>query len=463
MNTLDLSNIKNIHCVGIGGIGVSGLAELLQRKGYQVSGSDLNNTAIITRLRNLGVRIEQGHKADYIGAADLVVYSSAVAADNAELQAAKTAGIPLISRGQLLAQLMQPYFSIAVVGTHGKTTTTGFIANTLVAARLDPTYVIGGQIRSQETTARFGNSNYFIAEADESDGSFLFMKPNIAIITNIEADHLENYGGDFEQLKASFLQFIEALPEDSLVVLGVDCPVVRSLLPKITRRFVTFGFSEAADFRVKRTTTSGLVSQVIVQRPHLITLMLILQIAGEHNVLNALASVVIANELGISDEALTAGLQSFPGMSRRFHPHGALSVENGKALLFEDYGHHPSAIAATLAMAKEAWPNQRIVLVFQPHRYSRTRDLIDDFVRVLSRADLLVLTDVYAASEQLDEAGSAEKLYNALQKQQVSAIFIPNLDAVAERLPKRLQPDDIVILQGAGNVSSIASKLKTCH
>jgi len=416
MSVLDSPLIKNIHCVGIGGIGISGLAELLQKKGYSVSGSDVNDSAIVSRLKRLGIHFEKGHKAENVKTTDLVVYSSAIADDNPELLAAKAAGILLISRGQLLAELMQSYFGIAVAGTHGKTTSTGFIANTFVVADFDPTYVIGGRIRDQDSTIRFGKSQYFIAEADESDQSFLFMKPNIAVITNIEADHLENYEGDFGQLKRSFLQFIETLPKDSLAVLGIDCPIIRSLLSKITRRVITFGFSEEADFRVRRLTIQGLQSQIIIQRPHTTALMLTLNLPGKHNVLNALAAVVVANEVGITDEALTQGLQNFPGMSRRFHPHGELSVSNGKVLLFEDYGHHPSAIAATLAMAKQVWPHQRIVLVFQPHRYSRTRDLMDDFVRVLSRADMLVLLDVYAASEQHDKEGSAEKLYKHLLK-----------------------------------------------
>lgn len=453
-------SVKHIHCIGIGGIGVSGIAELLSQKGYQVSGSDVNDSSIISRLKLLGLRIEKGHRAEYVATVDLVVYSSAIADDNLELQAAKTAGIPLISRGKLLAELMHEHFGIAVAGTHGKTTTTGFLANTFVAADYDPTYVIGGRIRDQETTVRFGKSQYFIAEADESDQSFLYMSPHIAVITNIEADHLENYAGGFEQLKQSFLQFIETMPKDGFAVLGIDCPIVRSLLPKISRRAVTFGFADDADYRVLNSQIVGLNSQFTVQRMNTPKLILRLNLPGKHNIQNALPAVVIANELGIPDEMLTKGLQEFPGMGRRFHSHGEIAVKGGKALLFEDYGHHPSAIAATISMAKQAWPGQRIILVFQPHRYSRTRDLMSDFVRVLSQADMLVLLDVYAASEQPDDTGSTKALMQALEQAHVIPLFIPQLDQVSEQLPNLLQPNDIVILQGAGSVGSLASRIR---
>lgn len=459
MNYLN-STIKRIHCIGIGGIGLSGLAELLQKKGFELSGSDVHCSDVTDRLSKLGVRIDQGHKAEYVKSADLVVYSSAVSNENPEIKAAKSSNIPLVLRGVLLAELIQDYFSIAVAGTHGKTTTTGFIAQLFETAKLDPSYAIGGKIRDHETSVRLGESRYFIAEADESDQSFLYMHPNIAVITNIEADHLENYGSDFEQLKASFLQFIESMPQDGLVILGIDCPVARSLLSKITRRVVTFGFSEEADFRAVHCYYDGMHSHVTVRRPNTASLSLNLQVPGKHNVLNAIASVVLANELGLSDDVLVKGLERFPGMGRRFHPHGEIILPSGKALLFEDYGHHPSAIAATLSMAKQAWPDQRIVMVFQPHRYSRTRDLMDDFARVLHSADVLVLLDVYAASEIPDEKGSAKALYEVLLQQNLKPVFIPEFDQVSKRLHAILHSNDIVILQGAGSVGSLAEAIK---
>jgi UDP-N-acetylmuramate--alanine ligase len=462
MSRFDLSTIQHVHCIGVGGIGVSGIAELLQRLGYSVSGSDARETAITRRLATLGLRIEIGHQSDYLQSSDLVVYSSAIAKDNPERQLAESAGIPLLSRGELLAILMKPYDQrIAVAGTHGKTTTTGLIANTLVHADRDPTYVIGGRLRDQETTIRQGKSSVIVVEADESDGSFLFMRPTIAVITNIEADHLENYDGDFNRLQQSFLDFIAALPDHGVAILGIDCPVIRSLLPRITRPVLTFGFSSEADFRVIDFNIQGLKSQFNLGRPNgLAPLSMTLAMPGQHNILNALAAVVIADLMAIPDDRLQKSLHCFPGMGRRFHPHGHIALSAGSAMLFEDYGHHPSAIAATLAMVKQAWPQRRIVLVFQPHRYSRTRDLIDEFVALLCDVDVLVLLEVYAASETLIPEGSADTLYQALETaRQGPTIFMPEFQRVSQRLPAILHSGDIVILQGAGNVGALAQEL----
>lgn len=464
MTAFNHTSVKNIHCIGIGGIGVSGLAELLQRQGFQVSGSDINETAVTARLKSLGLRVDRGHCAENLAAADLVVYSSAVMADNPEVEAARKLGIPLMLRGELLAELMRSYFAIAVSGTNGKTTTTGVIASIFETAEYDPTYVIGGQLRGRETTVRCGHSAYFIAEADESDASFLFMRPKIAVITNIQEDHLEHYHGDFNRLQHSFLEFVERLPTDGLAVVGIDCPILRSLLPAIRKRasrLLTFGFSEDADYRALNSKTQGLQSSFLVQSPagSLSSLEMILNIPGRYNILNALAGITVAHEVGISNTALVAALENFPGMGRRFHPRGSIPVSGGTALLFEDYGHHPTAIAATLDMVRQVWPTRRIVMIFQPHRYSRTRDHREDFARVLSRTDKLVLLDVYAASEVPLEGGSAANLCDALKQRGRPPIFVPKLEEVPGCLQTVLQADDIVILQGAGNVGRLVTQL----
>jgi len=464
MTILDNDSIKNIHCIGIGGIGVSGIAEILLRKGYCVTGSDLHKTEITTRLRSLGLRVYLKHQAENIQGADLIVYSSAISNDNPEMVAARLAEIPLISRGQLLAELIQPYFNIVVSGTNGKTTTTGLIARIFDVANRDPNYLIGGYIRGQKATVRYGQSQYFIAEADESDASFLFMRPKVAVVTNIQPDHLENYGGDFQQLQRSFVDFIKKISnKNGFAMIGADCPFLQKLLPEMRAgaRVKTFGFSTVADYQALDYQVCGLGSTFLVHcGVDRLPLKVSLNIPGRYNVLNALAAIGVAHEVGISDTALISALKSFPGMQRRFHPHGRISLTKGEALLFEDYGHHPSAIAATLETARQIWPHQRIVLVFQPHRYSRTRDLMNDFVDVLCKADVLVLMDIYAASETPVEEGSAKKLFEALEAVgNRFAVFVPEMDQVPTSVKALLCPNDIVILQGAGTVGQLASKL----
>ena len=461
MAILDNQSIRTVHCVGIGGIGVSGIAEILLQKGYQVSGSDVSKNPIITRLQKLGATISQGHMPDNVQHADLVVYSSAITPDNPELQAAKIAGIPLISRGQLLAELMHAHCGIAVSGTHGKTTTTGLLAQIFMLADMDPTYFIGGKIQDQDSTVRLGKGEYFIAEADESDASFLCMSPKIIVVTNIEPDHLENYDGDFHCLKQSFLDFIQKLPEDGVVILGIDNPIIRELLPKISRRVVTFGFCEEADVSVLDFKQKGLRSHFHVKRPDdLSPLSLQLNLPGQHNVLNALAAIAVAHEVGIGDASLLQALSEFPGVSRRFHAHGEIKVKGGKALLFDDYGHHPSAIEATLVVARQVWPDRRIVLVFQPHRYSRTRDLLQEFAKVLSTPDMLVLLDVYSAGEQAIAGCNGRILCDAIiQQGKITPIFVPEFEQLPTVLADVLRADDIVLLQGAGSIGTMAETL----
>lgn len=460
MVILDQS-IRKVHCMGIGGIGVSGIAEILLGKGYQVSGSDISKSPIITRLQDLGATISQGHAPDNVRHADLVVYSSAITQDNPEFRTAKMAGLPLISRGKLLAELMKGYCGIAVSGTHGKTTTTGLLAQIFVSADLDPTYFIGGRIRDQDSTVRLGTGHYFIAEADESDVSFLYMSPQIIVVTNVEPDHLENYDGDFHRLKQSFLDFIHKLPEDGVAILGIDNPVIRELLPKISRRVMTFGFSRDADIRVLDFKQVGLRSHFLVERPDdLPALSVQLNLPGRHNVLNALAAIGVAHEASINDTSLLQSLSEFPGIGRRFHAHGEITVKGGKALLFDDYGHHPSAVEATLTVARQAWPDRRIVLVFQPHRYSRTRDLFQEFAKALSTPDILVLLEVYSAGEQPIADYNGRRLYESIiQQGQITPIFVPDIDQLPAALEDVLQADDIVLLQGAGSIGALVKTL----
>ncbi len=461
MAILDDQSIRTVHCMGIGGIGVSGVAEILLRKGYQVSGSDVSKGPAIVRLKDLGATISQGHAAGNIQDADLVVYSSAIRQDNPELEAAKKANIPLISRGQLLAELMKESCGIAISGTHGKTTTTGLLSQIFVSAGTDPSYLIGGKINDQSSTVRLGGGNYFIAEADESDASFLYMSPKIIVVTNIEPDHLEAYEGSFQHLTQSFLDFIEALPEDGVAIVGIDNSVIRELIPKISRRVVTFGFSEDADIHVTDFKQEGLQSYFRVKRAgDKPSLSVQLNLPGQHNVLNALAAIGVSQEVGIDDDTLLTTFVKFPGVGRRFHAHGEIAVQGGKALLFEDYGHHPSAVEATIKVARQAWPDRRIVLVFQPHRYSRTRDLLQEFAVTLSAPDVLVLLDVYSAGEQPIESGDGSALCEAISQQgQITPTFVPDIDKLPAVLEDVLCADDIVLLQGAGSVGAMAKTL----
>jgi len=458
---LDNQSIQKIHCMGIGGIGVSGVAEILLRKGYQVSGSDISKSSVITRLQDLGATISQGHTPDNVQHADLVVYSSAIQKDNPEFEAARKAQIPLISRGQLLAELMKGSFGVAVSGTHGKTTTTGLLAQIFVSAGVDPSYFIGGRINDQNSTVRLGDGDYFIAEADESDASFLCMSPKITVVTNIEPDHLESYEGNFHHLTQSFLDFIQKLPEDGVAILGIDNPVIRELIPKISRPVLTFGFSQDADIRVTDFKQEGLQSHFRVKRPgDLPSLSVQLNLPGQYNVLNALAAIGVSQVARIDDTSLLKALCEFPGVGRRFHAHGEITVNGGKALLFDDYGHHPSAVEATINVARQAWPDRRIVLVFQPHRYSRTRDLLQEFSKSLSKPDVLVLCDVYSAGERPIAGGDGQTLCETISQQgQITPIFVPEIDKLPFVLEDVLKPDDIVLLQGAGSIGVVAKTL----
>ena len=450
--------IKHIFCIGIGGIGVSGLAEILLRRGYKVSGSDAHRTAITERLERLGINVFKSHDRSNLKGVDAVVYSTAIPSDNAERQEALRLKLPIVRRGQLLAELMNLTTSIAVSGTHGKTTTTGLTSYLLVEAGVNPTCVMGGILNNLSSPIIVGDLDYFVAEADESDASFMHMYPTVAVVTNIEADHMETYNNDFNCLKQTFIDFLRKLPKHGVAVLCIDDPIVKEIEPHIFCNKITYGFSsqamiQASNFHQERLQTSFKVK--INDECHEVAL----NLPGRHNVLNALASISVAFYLKLSISSVIDSFKSFPGVGRRFYSHGSLKVEGGSALLFDDYGHHPTEVDATLTAAKEAWPSRRIVLVFQPHRYTRTRDLFDDFIKVLAKTEMLVLLDVYSAGEDPIEGADGKALYKAVHVQQNNAIFVEHNEDLLGVLKTVIQPDDIVLLQGAGSIGPLAANL----
>lgn len=452
---------NNVFCIGIGGIGVSGLAELLHRQGVHVAGSDASKNTQTEHLKSLGITVYEGHDAKHIAGAELVVYSSAIQSDNPERIAAVEKQIPLITRGQLLAQVMKAYCGISVAGTHGKTTTSGIIAWVFLAAKKDPTFMIGGVLRDRHSPMQIGQSPFFIAESDESDASFLFLAPTVGVITNIDADHMETYQHDFGQLKKCFLQFANHVVPDGFVIACIDDPVVRELIPSMTSRVITYGASSDADYQLIHFQQNGLRSFFSVKMPNHETISFELNLIGQHNALNAVTAIIIAQEYHLPISAVQNALRTFPGMGRRFHPHGEIAVKNGSALLFDDYGHHPAELNATLIAAKAAFPDRRIVMVFQPHRYTRTRDLLPEFVAVLKLVDQLILTEVYAASEQPIAGADGRALFEAVKQSGAThPIFVPDLSDLPTVLATCLKPNDVVILQGAGNIVTMVDKLK---
>ncbi len=453
--------VKRIHCIGIGGIGVSALAALLLKKGYEVSGSDLVENNNTKRLQALGAKIIIGHVPESIDGVDRVVYSSAISTDNPEFCAAKAAGIPLLRRGEVLAELMSQYEGIAIAGTHGKTTTSSLVSFLLLSAGLDPSFLIGGLLQDKNRPSQLGSGAHFVAEADESDASFLYMKPKFAVVTNIDADHLETYDGDFKKLQDAFLLFLQAIPADGAAIVCIDDPIIRNLLPKIKCRCLTYGFSEDADFQILDYHQEGLTSLFKVDcKDYAEPLPIEFTLPGKHNALNATAAVIIGSLLKVDDQRIKQGIANFPGVGRRFHCHGEMPVSDGLALAIEDYGHHPNEIKATLAAAKLAWPERRIVVVFQPHRFSRTRDLYQEFCTVLSDAHQLILLDIYTAGEKPIEGVSSERLLGDVSLEAESQpIYVSDIDHLPQALKKHCRRDDIVIFQGAGSVGSFARQL----
>jgi UDP-N-acetylmuramate--alanine ligase len=455
-----MRRVKRIHFVGIGGTGMCGIAEVLLNLGYQVTGSDLRGSAVTARLERLGAQVFIGHAADHVRGADVVVSSSAVRSENPEITGAREMRIPVVRRAEMLAELMRYRHGIAVAGTHGKTTTTTMIATIFAEAGLDPTFVIGGLVNSAGSNARLGASRYLIAEADESDASFLHLQPLISVVTNIEADHMDTYGGDFGRLRRVFDEFLHNLPFYGVAVMCLDDPVVRELIPAISRSVLTYGFDEAADFRITQWERDGMNSRFTVTRPQGEPLSLELRIPGRHNVLNATAAIAVASDEGIDDEAIVRGIERYQGVGRRFQIYGDIPVAGGSALLVDDYGHHPTEVGATIEAVRQAWPDRRLVMVYQPHRYTRTRDLYEDFSMVLSTVDVLLMLDVYAAGEEPIAGADGRSLCRTIRARgQVDPIFVERPEQVAAALKTQLRPGDVLLTQGAGNIGALAAEL----
>ena len=453
--------VQRIHFVGIGGVGMGGIAEVMINLGYEVSGSDLGSNAVTRRLRDMGARVTQGHAAENVQGCDVVVISSAVGEDNPEVVAAREQRIPVVPRAEMLAELMRFRFGIAVAGTHGKTTTTSLVATVLAEGGLDPTFVIGGKLNSAGTHARLGASRYLVAEADESDASFLHLQPMMAIVTNIDADHMETYGGDFERLKDTFVEFLHHLPFYGLAVLCADDANIADIRARISRPVQTYGLSEDADVRATVIEQHGNRTRFHVNsRITDSELDVTLNLPGQHNVLNALAAITVAQELGVSDAAICEALSRFEGIGRRFQIYGEMDVGGKQVLHVDDYGHHPTEMAATLRAIREGWPERRLVLVFQPHRYSRTRDLFEDFCRVLSEVDVLVLLEVYAAGEAPVTGADGRALARAIRlRGQVDPLFVEDVEELPQVLVNVLQDQDVLLTLGAGSVGAIAQSL----
>ncbi|SDX49768.1 UDP-N-acetylmuramate--L-alanine ligase [Allochromatium warmingii] len=456
-----MGRVRRLHFIGIGGSGMSGIAELMANLGYEVAGSDQRDSEVTQRLRSLGVEIFIGHRAEQVTDADAVVVSTAIDETNPEIQQAREQRIPIVRRAEMLAELMRFYYGVAVAGTHGKTTTTSLVASLLAEGGLDPTFVIGGRLNSAGANARLGTTKYLVAEADESDASFLYLQPMVSIVTNIDADHMRTYGNDFDRLRQTFMEFLHHLPFYGLAVLCIDDPEVRALVPEVPRPVRTYGTRPEADLRASEIQQDGMRTSFLVHGAEFAQpLAVTLNLPGRHNVLNALAAISVALELGVDEAAIVRALAGFQGVGRRFVAHEVRDPHGRQILVVDDYGHHPRELAATLAAAREGWRGRRLVLVFQPHRYSRTQEQFEDFVAVLSTPDALVLCEVYPAGEQPIAGADGRALSRAIRvRGECDPIFAQDLAAVPGLLAKLLRDGDIVLVSGAGDIGGLAARL----
>lgn len=457
-----MGRVRRVHFVGIGGAGMSGIAEVMLNLGYDVQGSDLRTNPVTQRLESLGATVYIGHDPCHVKDTDVIVVSSAVTEDNPEVAAARELRIPVVPRAEMLAELMRFRFGIAVAGTHGKTTTTSLVASLLAEADLDPTYVIGGKLNSADSHARLGTGRYLVAEADESDASFLYLQPMISIVTNIDADHLETYEGDYGKLRQTFVEFLHHLPFYGLAVLCLDDPGVQAILPEVTRPFRTYSLeSQDADLYISGLEQRGLQMHFNLHRKgRSDSLPIVLNLPGRHNVLNALAAILVADELGLDDSAIQQGMLKFSGIARRSQFYGEIASPVGPVLLVDDYGHHPREVAAILDAIKSGWPERRLVVVFQPHRYTRTRDLFEDFTQTLSNTDRLVLCEVYAAGEKAIPGADGRSLCRAIRARgQVDPVFVEDVKGVPDVLARVLKENDVILTLGAGDIGSVPARL----
>ena len=454
----EMRRIKRIHFIGIGGAGMSGIAEVLLNLGYAVSGSDLRQSHVTERLKSLGAEIFLGHRSNNILGVDVVVCSTAIPKHNPEIEAARERRVPIVRRAEMLAELMRFRHGIAVAGTHGKTTTTSLLASIYAEGGYDPTFVIGGLLNSAGSNAKLGKSRYFIAEADESDASFLHLQPMVSVVTNIEADHMDTYGGDFKNLENNFIDFLHNLPFYGLAVMCIDDETVLELIPKLSRPTVTYGFSQKADVRAIDFEQKGTKSYFkVVRRDCVGQLDIELNLPGQHNVQNALAAIAVATDDGVSDIAIQKALAEFEGIGRRFQMYGDYTVNNKTVTLIDDYGHHPSEVNATIKALRKSWPERRLVMVYQPHRYSRTRDLYEDFCSVLSEVDELLMLEVYSAGEEPIPGADSRSLCRSIrQRGKIEPIFVESIVDLPEALHHVLDDGDVLVTQGAGNVGSLA-------
>lgn len=456
----EMRRVKCIHFIGIGGAGMSGIAEVLLNEGYQITGSDISSNAVTERLTDKGATVYIGHSASNVAQASVVVVSTAINEENPEIKAAREKRIPVVRRAEMLAELMRFRHGIAVAGTHGKTTTTALVTQIYSEAGLDPTFVNGGLVKSAGTNARLGSSRILIAEADESDASFLHLQPMATIVTNIEADHMDTYGGDFETLKQTFVDFLHNLPFYGQAILCVDDPVVRELIPRISRHVITYGFSEDADVRIENYRQEGQQGKFTVVRQGRANLDITLNIPGRHNALNASAAIAVATEDDIHDDVILRAMANTQGTGRRFDHLGEFDTGNGDVMLVDDYGHHPTEVGVTIAAARNGWADKRLVMIFQPHRYTRTRDLYDDFANVLEQVDVLLMLDVYSAGEKPIAGADGRSLCRTIRSRgKLDPIFVPDSKTLPSVLANVLQDGDLVLTQGAGDIGKVAREL----